>query len=60
MDWAEEIVFDANLTDFASKVGIIVALEQSGKFNGDEAYKEIKKLWKKLKKSKKNLDWNHE
>lgn len=56
MDWAEELLFDANLTEFAHKVGIIVALEQGGKYSGEEAYKEIKKVWKKLKKSKKSLD----
>lgn len=41
---------------FAHKVGIIVALE-SNKGNTisiEDAYEEIKSLWKKLKKKKKN------
>jgi hypothetical protein len=48
-------LFDANLQEFAQKISYICALETGGKLSSIEAYKEIKKLWKDLKKSKKAL-----
>lgn len=51
----ENLVFDANLQEFAQKIGYITALETSGKLSPDEAYKQIKALWKQLKRSKKEL-----
>lgn len=51
----ESLIFNANLQEFAQKVGCITALETSGKTPPDEAYKQIKKLWKQLKRSKKAL-----
>jgi hypothetical protein len=52
---AEDMIFDANLREFASRVGIICGLESGGSVSPDEAYRRIKAVWKELKRSKKNL-----
>ncbi|MDJ0518055.1 MAG: hypothetical protein QNJ74_18000 [Trichodesmium sp. MO_231.B1] len=51
----ENLVFNANLQEFAQQVSIICGLETGGKISPEEAYFKIKDLWKQLKKSKKNL-----
>lgn len=51
----ENLIFNANLQEFAQKVGYISNLETSGKLTPEEAYKQIKSLWKQLKHSKKQL-----
>ncbi len=51
----QNMVFDANLQEFAQRAGLICALENGGKITPLEAYTEIKKLWKQLKTSKKEL-----
>lgn len=51
----ENLVFDANLQEFAQKVNFICNLETNGKLPPEEAYKQIKALWKQLKSSKKQL-----
>lgn len=51
----ENLVFNANLQEFAQKVGIITSLETSGKLSPEEAYHQVKALWKQLKRSKKEL-----
>jgi hypothetical protein len=51
----ENLVFNANLQEFAQKVSYIANLETSGKLAPEEAYSQIKLLWKKLKLSKKEL-----
>jgi sulfopyruvate decarboxylase TPP-binding subunit len=51
----ENVVFNANLQEFTQKISYICNLETGGKITPDEAYQEIKKLWKELKKSKKEL-----
>lgn len=51
----ENLVFNANLQEFAQKVGYITGLETSGKLDPGDAYKQIKALWKQLKRSKKAL-----
>ncbi|MGB3639168.1 MAG: hypothetical protein WBA39_16570 [Rivularia sp. (in: cyanobacteria)] len=56
----ENLVFNANLQEFAQKVGFIVNLQTSGKVTPEEAYMQIKALWKKLKHSKKELGINNE
>lgn len=53
--WAEEIVFLDNLDLFATKVGLLVALTEGNKKSPEEAFEEIKALYKKLKKTKKGL-----
>jgi hypothetical protein len=51
----EYLAFNANLQEFANKVGYISALETAGKLSPEEAYKQIHALWKQLKHSKKQL-----
>ncbi len=51
----KNLVFNANLQEFSTRVGYICALEGSGKLSAHEAYQEIKSLWKQLKRSKKQL-----
>lgn len=51
----ENLVFNANLQEFAQQVSYICNLETSGKLAPDEAYKKIQALWKQLKRSKKQL-----
>ncbi|WP_299415825.1 hypothetical protein [Acaryochloris sp. IP29b_bin.148] len=53
------LAFNANLQEFAQKVNFICALETSGKISSLQAYKDIKSLWKQLKRSKNNLKINH-
>ena len=52
---ASNIAFDWNLQEFSDKVKYLCALENSGKIDPDDAYKQIKQLWKELKASKKNI-----
>ena len=52
----ENLIFNANLQEFAQKVGYITSLETSGKISSQEAYSQIKLLWKQLKHSKKELN----
>ena len=56
----ENLVFNANLQEFATKVSYITCLETSGKLCPDEAYKQMKALWKQLKRSKKELGIGNE
>ena len=51
----ENLVFNSNLQEFAQKISYICNLETGGKLPPDEAYKQIKSLWKQLKRSKKEL-----
>lgn len=51
----ERMVFNANLQEFANRISLICNLETGGKITSEEAYGEIKKLWKELKASKKVL-----
>jgi hypothetical protein len=49
------LVFNANLQEFAQKINYICNLETAGKISSEDAYKQIKILWKQLKNSKKEL-----
>jgi hypothetical protein len=49
------LVFNANLQEFCQKVGYITGLETSGKLLPQDAYHQIKTLWKQLKHSKEEL-----
>ena len=51
----ENLVFNSNLQEFSQKVSYICNLETSGKLAPEQAYKQIKSLWKELKHSKKEL-----
>ncbi len=54
----ENLVFNANLQEFAQKVSYICNLETNGKITPQDAYKQIKNLWAELKTSIKNLGLN--
>ncbi|BCL35162.1 hypothetical protein NSMS1_16090 [Nostoc sp. MS1] len=51
----ENLVFNANLQEFAQKISYICNLETNGKLSPEEAYEQIKGLWKELKRTKKQL-----
>lgn len=53
--YPEELAFDANLQEFARRVGIICGLESGDKITQAEAYRRIKRLWGDLKQSRRNL-----
>ena len=55
-DWSPtSLVFHQNLESFAERVGLIVALQSNGKLSQEQAYDQIRKIWKKLRDSKKEL-----
>ena len=51
----ENLVFNANMQEFAQRVSFIVNLETNGKITPEESYRQIKVLWKQVKQSKKAL-----
>ncbi len=51
----ENLVFDANLQEFAQRISFICNLETSGKMTPHDAYNEIRRLYKELKNSRKEL-----
>jgi len=51
----ENLVFNANLQEFAHRVSIICALETGGKISSLEAYSQVAEQWQQLDKSKQNL-----
>ncbi len=51
----EHLAFNANLQEFANRVSLLCGLETGGKIPPEEAYTQIKDLWKNLKESKQNL-----
>ncbi|WP_413172789.1 hypothetical protein [Anabaena azotica] len=52
----EYITFNANLQEFSQRVSYICNLQTNGKLSPEDAYIQIKGLWKQLKLSKKYLD----
>ena len=55
-DWSpERLMFHQNLETFADQVGLIVGLQANGKMSQDQAYAQIKKIWKNLKFSRDSL-----
>ncbi len=55
-DWSpERLMFHQNLETFAERVGLIVGLQANGKLSQDQAYDEIKLIWKQLKNSRDEL-----
>ena len=52
----KNLAFNANLQEFAQKVSYICALETNGKISTEQAYQDIKVLWKQVKQSKKTLE----
>ena len=51
----EHLIFNSNLQEFAQRVSVICNLQSNGKLTPEEAYAQIKALWKQLKCSKKQL-----
>lgn len=51
----ENLVFDANLQEFAQRISYICNLETAGKLSPQQSYKQIKELWKQLKHTKEEL-----
>ncbi|MBC8123764.1 MAG: hypothetical protein H7Y22_18240 [Gemmatimonadaceae bacterium] len=51
-----QLAFNANLQEFANRVGLLVALETGNKITAEEAYVQIRRMWKRLKKSRKLLE----
>ena len=51
----KNIVFNANLQEFSTRVNYICGLATNGKLSNQEAYRQIKTTWKQLKHSKKQL-----
>ncbi len=51
----ERLLMEANIKEFAYKIGMICALEVGGKITPEEAYHRIKDNWALLKASRKNL-----
>ena len=47
----EELVFNANLQEFATRISYISNLQTNGKVSPQEAYEQIEALWKQLKSS---------
>ena len=55
-DWSpQRLLFHQNLETFAERVGLIVGLQGNGKITQEEAYAQIKRIWKDLKQSKDHL-----
>jgi hypothetical protein len=51
----ENLVFNANLQEFAHRINYICNLETAGKLSPVDAYEKISELWQKLEESKKQL-----
>lgn len=49
------LAFNANLQLFAQQVSYLCSLEANGKISPKDTYDEIKKFWKQLEHSKKEL-----
>jgi hypothetical protein len=51
----ENLVFNANLQEFAQRVGYISALETGGKLSPGESFEKLQLLWQQLSSSAQNL-----
>ncbi|OUL18636.1 hypothetical protein [Nostoc sp. 106C] len=52
----DDLVFNNNLQEFSQRVSYICSLQTGGKLSPEEAYQQIHLLWKKLKRTKKELE----
>lgn len=52
----ETLVFNANLQEFSQRVNYICNLETNGKISPEDAYQQIKVLWKELERTTKQLE----
>lgn len=55
----ENLVFNANLQEFAQRVSYVCNLETAGKLSPEEAYTQIKELWGQVQRSKEQLEIGH-
>jgi hypothetical protein len=53
--YPQNMVFNANLQEFAQRVNYISILETAGKMAPEDSYSRIEALWQELKISKKKL-----
>lgn len=53
-------MFHHNLESFAERVGLLVGLQSNGKVTQEQAYSEIRRLWKDLKDSRGSLLDDHQ
>ncbi len=51
----QNLAFNANLQEFAQRVGYLCGLESNGKVATEVAYLQIKQLWLQLEQSKEQL-----
>ena len=52
-DWTpQRLMFHQNLESFAERVGLVVGLQSNGKVSQEQAYAQIRRIWKELKDSK--------
>lgn len=51
----EQLVFNANLQEFAQRVGYIANLETAGKLSLEDAYEQVERLWQQLQCSEQGL-----
>ncbi|MGK7890407.1 MAG: hypothetical protein AB4042_13810 [Leptolyngbyaceae cyanobacterium] len=51
----DALMFDANLQEFAQRVGYISNLHTGGKLSSDEAFEQIRQLWHDLNNSQSSL-----
>lgn len=51
----ENLVFDANLQEFAQRVSLLTNLATGGKLSLEEAFGDIEYLWQQLESSKQQL-----
>ena len=52
----QQLTFNANLQEFAQRISYISGLQTGGKLSPDEAYDQIRSLYKQLKRRKKGLE----
>lgn len=50
-----EAMFEDSLDEFSNRIGIIISLQQGNKMTVEEAFAEVKSLYKRLKKNRRNL-----
>jgi hypothetical protein len=51
----ENLVFNANLQEFSQRIRFISGLETNGKITPEEAFHQVRSLWKQLEHSHKEL-----
>ncbi|MTJ53338.1 hypothetical protein FJR38_12130 [Anabaena sp. UHCC 0253] len=51
----EYLVFNSNLQEFSQRVSYVCNLQTAGKLSPEDAYTQIRMLWKQLKTAKKQL-----